>query len=1483
MYKYHSCRGRRGLYATLAATTALPLLVGATPASAGYFLSQAGSIVYQTEALEGAPAALSLISTGGYVDADVTTITSTFEPGEYGEVVYLETDAGLIDGMFGSISASGEGYVTGLYANSNSGPISVLVDTMYLDGEQAFGMLGISSGDVTLIANELTIAATGTDYDGTGRTSDGMAAISTGGFATASIGTGQVYGYNSTLLSAIGQTGADVSVTVAEGFGDDGTLIYGQSDAGDVSITATQATHWGSGNLIVAGIADAGSVTISAGEIVDGGSDNRGIYARAEDQIQVFVDQLAVNNYGVFATGADGDRPNILIDANSITSYGNVGIQAYGNDITIVSSDVEGGISGGTSGMYLDATGAVDIDVAGQVSATAYNGDAIGVNATDGLVTVDVNVAYASGTAGRAIIVETTSGDVVVNAGTTISEATGWNGSYTGDGILVLSDTGNVTVNSEYSVTNGLGGSAIAVVTSGDVTIDSGVSESTGTNGVNFYAEGHDISATVDSILMGTGVGRAAYVLASGAADVVIGDISAASSYGAFVQGGTSSDVTINGTVETYRYGAYAYSPTGTANVTVNGDITSAIRQGAIANGGTAATMTVSEGASVTSGTTGVALYSDGSSYLLNQGTISGGSEYAVYFGATSGTAGAATLRNEGTLIGGDLGAVFGTVSNDLVETTETSHIEGVVDLGDGTDTLRLVQSDGPAAVGEVAETVNVENLEVVSGSFRADGAASSYDNVTIADGAELIVAAEAGVASVYGLAVDVDGRYALDITGTAQASDFWSGTLTGDGTLALVGEGTLSLSNGFLIGNTGGVLVENGTFLITGAGANYSGTVETVAGGTFQLGEGGATGNFTGDLVNNGNFIFDRDGNYTFEGDFSGSGEFDKYGDGTLFFAGDYAYSGLTTIHAGGISLSGTLAETTELNLVGGTFDLSGVAGGAQTIASLSGTGGTLILGEIVLTLDQMIDTVFAGDITGTGTIVKDGEGTLNLTGDVSYAGDVEITGGTLAVNGTMTEADFFVETGGRLGGNGTVGDVVVDGGTLGAGNSIGHLVIAGDLTLDADSIFEIEVNAAGDADLVEVTGAAELGGATATILAEDGLYAPVTEYTVLTAEDGVTGEFGTVTTNFAFLDPTFDYGANAVTLTLTRNDIDFSEYGDTANQSIVGGLVEALGFGNALYDAALVLGQDKVAADFETLTGEAYPALASAMIETTDLLRRQLDAGAPEGDGVFVWGRGVLTNAKADARGNYRAVDLDGSGLAAGFGYHAGDLVVSLGGGRLWQDSDAFDLSDADMSFLDGRVDWSSESGFGVTAGALFGWSDGVVTRDTRLGTISATVVGDMDASVSAFHGEARYGFAMSQITLEPFVGLSHVSLSLDDLTETGGITALDVSDLDRDVTFGDAGLRVSAGSANGVSFDAMAGLRRAWGDRMGSASIAFADSPASASIGAMPIAKDALRLGAGLGYAKGRMKVSIGYDGTMSKGFDSHGVKAGLSIGF
>lgn len=222
--------------------------------------------------------------------------------------------------------------------------------------------------------------------------------------------------------------------------------------------------------------------------------------------------------------------------------------------------------------------------------------------------------------------------------------------------------------------------------------------------------------------------------------------------------------------------------------------------------------------------------------------------------------------------------------------------------------------------------------------------------------------------------------------------------------------------------------------------------------------------------------------GGFSFFGTISGSGGLTKVGTDAMGLWGTNTYTGTTTVEEGNLSLesSGQLAETTAVVVNGGRFSING----NKAIGSLEGAGGTVALFSGSLTTGDEVDTIFAGQITGAGSLVKRGAGTFTLSGNSNYTGETAISAGTLNIDGSLGNTDVSVASDATIAGTGAIsGSVTVaDGGGVAPGNSPGTLTI-GALALNSNSVLNYELGAPGVIgnninDLVEVNGALLLDG---------------------------------------------------------------------------------------------------------------------------------------------------------------------------------------------------------------------------------------------------------------------------------------------------------------------------------------------------------------------------------------------------------------------
>jgi uncharacterized protein with beta-barrel porin domain len=169
-------------------------------------------------------------------------------------------------------------------------------------------------------------------------------------------------------------------------------------------------------------------------------------------------------------------------------------------------------------------------------------------------------------------------------------------------------------------------------------------------------------------------------------------------------------------------------------------------------------------------------------------------------------------------------------------------------------------------------------------------------------------------------------------------------------------------------------------------------------------------------------------------------------------------------------------------------------------------------------------------------------------------------VSQGQTSFSGTTTE-NFTIENSATLSGTGVFGGLTFQSGSKAApGNSIGTTTVNGDVTFDAGSTYEVEINPNGTSDLIDATGTATINGGTVSVLPEAGTYNfGTTSYTILSATGGVAGTFdsNTIDHNFAFLTPTLRYDANNVFLDIEKA-ASFSSFGQTSNHKSLGAALD-------------------------------------------------------------------------------------------------------------------------------------------------------------------------------------------------------------------------------------------------------------------------------------------------------------------------------------
>ena len=629
-----------------------------------------------------------------------------------------------------------------------------------------------------------------------------------------------------------------------------------------------------------------------------------------------------------------------------------------------------------------------------------------------------------------------------------------------------------------------------------------------------------------------------------------------------------------------------------------------------------------------------------------------------------------------------------------------------------------------------------------------------------------------------------------------------------------------------------------------------------------------------------------------------------------------DHSFIGELKVADGGtvvVEEDATLGgDQAKLRLDGGSLKVVGTGmNGLGRNVVLEANGGALDIADA----NNVVG--IAREISGTGSLTKAGLGALVLDGTHSYTGSTIVKAGALAVNGSIASSALTtVEAGAALGGSGTLGNVVIaSGGTLKPGNSIGTINVTGDITFEAGSKFEVEANDKGESDKVATTGKAILKGGSVLTLATGNNYAPQTSYKIVTAGGGVSGTFADISSNLVFLDPTLAYGANDVTLTVSRNDISFAEVGANGNQKSTAAALESLGFGNAAYSAVANLDEAGAQAAFQQLSGEVHSSARGMMMQDGGVM---LDAATSRIDQAFgetpavripvmAYGDDGLEPVAADtdrfalwtrAFGSWGDSEADATNV--GFDRSTGGLLV--GGdalvGDAWRAGVIAGYSRSSFSTANGGSSGSSDNyhvavnagtragPFGLTVGAGYTWHRFDTQRNVAFGGFNDQLTANYSGGTAQVFGEASYKVDAGRFTVEGFSNLIYVNLRTNAFTETGGAAALSSAASSSDVTFTTLGVRgstdVSLGATEATVHGTL-GWRHAFGEVAPASSFAF-DGSGGFDISGAAIARDATVLGAGIDFAIApKTKLGISYTGQVSSKASDHGIDAKLAVNF
>lgn len=743
------------------------------------------------------------------------------------------------------------------------------------------------------------------------------------------------------------------------------------------------------------------------------------------------------------------------------------------------------------------------------------------------------------------------------------------------------------------------------------------------------------------------------------------------------------------------------------------------------------------------------------------------------------------------------------------------------------------------------------------------------------------------------------DSSIAPPPLGRAPASEGWLGgnaTVGENGTL-IFDRANVNTFAGSIDGSGNIRQVGTGKTILAGDASNFGGT-STVTAGTLEVGDGAESGWLGGNVVNDATFAFNRNDTNAFGGIVSGEGVVEQRGSGRTILTNGNTYAGGTNIRNGALQL-----------------------GDGGTTGSIVGNVQIDSTGE--LAFKRADHYTFGGVVSGDGRIAQIGTGVTELTGDSSgFAGATQVRQGVLAVNGKLGGTVDVQDTA-VLRGVGQVGTAVVhQGGTISPGNSIGTLAVTGDLTQDAGSTYDVELETTGARDRLEVAGITTLdeGSLIRANKVDSARYELDRRYEVLSSAGGVNGRYNliddtNVSTFYSLVD---NYDANNVYLDVqqVRN---FQEAGYTDNQrsaatgaqSLKGLRVPAVvpPTHNPLFKAIAYLQSDAQARDaFDQISGEIHASTRTGLIEDSRLIRDATNSRLQSAFGrsasptdesdtskgksdVAIWAQGIGSWGQTKDDGNAAKLRRDTYGFIGGADVEVADNVrVGALAGYSKTDFKASDRNSTNKSdnFHLGLYGGAQFGQLGLRAGAAYTWSKLDSNRSVSFAGYSDSLSADYRAATAQLFAEVGYQLDVSEkVKLEPFANLAYVNLKTKGFSENGGAAALNSESRTDNQTFATLGLRASTAfeSASGkeTTVYGTAGWRHAFSSKIPQSTFSFQDS-AAFNIDGVAISRNTAVLGAGFDSAFSKnLNLGLSYSGQIGDGISDHGIRVNASYKF
>lgn len=698
----------------------------------------------------------------------------------------------------------------------------------------------------------------------------------------------------------------------------------------------------------------------------------------------------------------------------------------------------------------------------------------------------------------------------------------------------------------------------------------------------------------------------------------------------------------------------------------------------------------------------------------------------------------------------------------------------------------------------------------VTGGTLRFNTAANlgATDSVITLNGGRLGNTVDSPKDTSVGQAIRLDGKGAIDVKNNLT----WSGAISGSGHLDVTGSLTLTGNNTY----SGGTTILDG--ILRGTSNGIQGNILTSHQNTFVS--------------------FDQADAGTYAGVISGPGTVAKFGTGKLTITGVQAYTGPTYIHAGNLSINGSLESSKEVNVQRG-----GTLSGNGKLGNVINNGGTISPGNSIGTLQVNGDLTMAAsseyyvEINGTKSDLIQVAGSANILSSTFRIGhDTDQTSAPVLPGKTYT----ILTTGGGLANTSpTIG--IADFPFL-------NFALHGD---GFNATLTTSRGAGAFAELASTANEKAVAGA----LDAAGLASPLWQQVVGSTEAQARAAFTSL--------GNASIHANAAGV--------LSEQSQYLRDAVIGRLRQDFAYGTSLASEGAALSyspdvRDAYAADKGPF--HKVPPMATPVPALT----------------YAIWAQGFGSWGTLKGDGNAARTDHSLGGIVSGLdATFNGQWRIGLAGGYSNSTfrSPGISASGLSDSYHVALYGGGQVGNWGIRGGASFSWNDITTTRQAAVVRLAGTQRGDYTASTTQAFGEVGHGFAFAGGTVEPFANLAYVRVN-------GGVNEFGIAattgSMHLDTVYTTLGVRGAMALTDALTARGTLGWRHAFGDITPVAMLALQSGGPAFALAGSPIARDGLVAEAGLDFAVARnISLGVSWTGQFANGSRSNTVKGNFSWRF